>query len=139
MHLLVSKSSILRLSKDVFTVLLFLAAIPLFAADAPRARIVVQHAPLAGFVYYDGKEVWEKMKTGDRLTLVREPANPHDANAIRLEWQGHMLGYVPRKENVDLARQMDLGASAEARVTALSKAANGRNRISYEIYVPLKP
>jgi hypothetical protein len=109
------------------------------AADGPSARIVVQNAPLAGFVYHDGKAVWEKMKVGDRLTLVREPANPHDSNAIRLEWQGHMLGYVPRKDNADLARQMDFGALAEARITALSKASNGRNQISYEIYVPLKP
>jgi hypothetical protein len=121
------------------------AMLPLFAAtaapavDAPSARIVVQHAPLAGFVYYDGKAVWERMKAGDRLSLVREPANPHDSNAIRLEWQGHVLGYVPRRDNADLARQMDLGARAEGRITGLNKAPNGRHRISYEIYVPLKP
>jgi hypothetical protein len=48
-----------------------------------------------------------------------------------------MLGYVPRKDNADLARQMDLGAPAEARITALNKASNGRNRTSYEISVPL--
>jgi hypothetical protein len=115
-----------------------LVAFPALGADAPSARIVVQHAPLAGFVYYDGKGVWERMKKGDRLTLVREPSNPHDANAIRIEWQGHMLGYVPRRENADLARQIDLGARPEGRITALSKAANGRHQISYEISVPLK-
>ena len=109
-----------------------------YGAEGGSARIVVQNAPLAGFVYYEGKTVWERMKSGDRVTLVREPANPHDANAIRLEWQGHMLGYVPRRDNPDLARQMDIGARPEARITGLSKAANGRNQMSYEIYVPLK-
>lgn len=113
-------------------------AVPAHAADGPSARIVVQHAPLAGFVYYDGKAVWDRMKTGDRLTLAREPANPHDANAIRIEWQGQMLGYVPRKDNGDLARQMDLGARPQGRITALTRAANGRHQISYEISVPLK-
>ena len=107
------------------------------AADAPAARIVVQHAPLAGFVYYEGPDVWESMKKGDRLTLVREPANPHDANAIRLEWQGHTIGYVPRRENADLARQIDFGARVEARITELTRHANGRKRISYVIHVPL--
>jgi hypothetical protein len=107
------------------------------AADPPSARIVVQHAPLAGFVYYDGPEVWERMKKGDRLTLVREPDNQHDSNAIRLEWQGHTIGYVPRRENADLARQMDFGARVEARVTELTRQANGRKRISYVIHVPL--
>jgi HIRAN domain len=134
-----SKAVIGTLSLRWAIALLVLAPIAAPAAERPTARIVVQHAPLAGFVYYDGKDVWDNIRAGDRLTLVREPANPHDANAIRLEWQGHMLGYVPRKENVDLARQMDLGAPAEARITGLSKSGNGRNRISYEIYVPLKP
>ena len=95
-----------------------LIALPAYAADAPSARIVVQHAPLAGFVYYDGKGVWENMKTGDRLALAREPSNPHDAKAIRIEWKGQMLGYVPRRDNADLARQMDLGARPEGRIAA---------------------
>jgi len=77
------------------------------------------------------------MKAGDALTLVREPANPHDAKAIRIEWQGHVLGYLPRRDNADLARQMDLGARPQARVTRLDKATNGRHRVGYEIYVPL--
>jgi hypothetical protein len=107
-------------------------------AEGVGARIVVQNAPLAGFVYYGGKDVWDRMKRGDALTLVRERANPHDRNAVRIEWRGHMLGYVPRKDNPDLARQMDHGARVVARVTELTKAANGRHRISYEISVPLQ-
>jgi hypothetical protein len=109
-----------------------------WAADSVTARIVVQHAPLAGFVYYDGQTVWERLRVGDRLVLVREPANQHDANAVRVEWNGHMVGYVPRRDNADLARQMDHGARVEARITELQRLANGRNRISYEIYVPLR-
>lgn len=107
-------------------------------ADGVSARIVVHHAPLAGFVYYEGREVWDRLKRGERLTLLREPGNPHDPNAVRIEWQGHMLGYVPRRDNIDLARQMDHGAAVDARVTELSRTANGRRRISYEISVPLK-
>jgi len=106
-------------------------------ADAPTARIVVQEAPLAGFVHYDGGALWGDMKKGDRLALVREPANPHDPNAVRIEWRGRMLGYVPRRDNADLARQLDRGARVEARITELARAANGRHRLSYEIYVPL--
>lgn len=117
---------------------LLLAASAAATASPPRARIIVQQAPLAGFVYYEGRDVWAHLKPGERLDLVREPANPHDANAIRLEWQGRMLGYVPRRDNTDLARQMDLGARPLARVTALARAANGRHRVGYEISVPLE-
>ena len=104
-------------------------ALALFAtnaagAEAVSARIVVQHAPLAGFVYHEGKAVWQSIKPGDRLTLTREPANPHDPNAVRIEWQGHMLGYVPRADNTDIARQMDHGARVEATIAVLSRAGN---------------
>ena len=118
--------------------LLLLSATSAVAAEKATARIIVQHAPLAGFAYYDGNAAWDAMKTGDRLTLVREPGNAHDTNAVRIEWQDRMLGYVPRKDNADIARQMDHGARIEARVTELRRAANGRHRVSYEIYVPLR-
>lgn len=114
-----------------------IALVSSVSAAELTARIIVQNAPLAGFVYYDGAAVWDQMKVGDPLALKREPDNAYDANAVRLEWRGRMLGYVPRKDNGDLARQMDHGAPAEARVTALEKLANGRHRISYEIYVAL--
>lgn len=102
------------------------------------ARIVVQDSPLAGFRYYEGKVLWEEMKVGDTLTLVREPDNPHDPNAVRVEWRGHTLGYVPRRENGHLARQMDHGAPMAGRITGLHQHRNGRNRVSYEIFVSLK-
>jgi hypothetical protein len=69
---------------------------------------------------------------------VREPANPHDANAIRVEWKERMLGYVPRRDNTHLARQMDRGATIEARITELKSRSNGRHSLSYEIFVQLK-
>ena len=60
----------------------------------------------------------------DRLPAeVARPA--YDINAVRLEWNGRMLGYVPKRDNADLARQMDHGAAVEARITELKRAANG--------------
>lgn len=109
-----------------------------FALAESTARIVVQHSPLAGFQYYDGKSLWEEIKVGDALMLVREPDNPHDTNAVRIDWNGRKLGYVPRRENAHLARQMDRGAAVEGRITELHKGRNGRNRVSYEISVALK-
>lgn len=43
------------------------------------------------------------------FALVREPNNPHDPNAIRVELVGLYLGYVPRHIAKDLAPQMDAG------------------------------
>jgi hypothetical protein len=109
-----------------------------FRLHAAEMRLVVQDSPLAGFQYYDGRMLWPSLKVGDALALVREKDNPHDPAAIRLEWKGQKIGYVPRRDNRDLARQMDYGAAVEGRIMALTPSPNGRNRISYEIYVPLR-
>lgn len=119
------------------TVMLTLALDAVAQMPEVTARILVQDSPLAGFQYYDGRDLWREMKPGDTLTLVREPGNPHDANAIRLEWKGRKLGYVPRRDNSALARQMDRGMTVEARIMALKARSNGRNLVSYEISVPL--
>jgi len=116
--------------------LLTALAAPAAAADA---RIIVQESPLAGFQYYEGKALWEMMRVGDALQLVREPRNPHDANAVRIEWRGEMLGYLPRRENTDVARQMDLGAPVKARVVRLTDARNPWHRVRFEVYVELAP
>jgi len=79
------------------------------------------------------------MRVGDPLRLVREPRNPHDTNAVRIEWRGEMLGYIPRRENADVARQMDLGAPVKARVVRLTEARNPWHRVRFEVYVELQP
>lgn len=109
------------------------------AAQAPTvsAQLLVQRSPLAGFRYYDGGRVWREMNVGDRLDLVREPDNPYDANAIRVEWRGHKLGYVPRRDNAAVARQIDHGAGLEARITRLEESRNRRVRLEFEVVAPL--
>ena len=77
------------------------------------------------------------MKVGDALALVREPGNPHDARAVRIEWNGHMLGYVPRAENEALARQLDRGNKLEARIVRLTKHRDPWKRIEFEVFLRL--
>lgn len=107
-------------------------------AAAAEAVIIVQRSPLAGFRHYEGVELWRDMKTGDRLQLVREPDNPYDANAVRVEWRGVKLGYVPRRDNAAVARQLDRGAALEARVASLHENRNRSVRIEFEIVAPLQ-
>lgn len=116
--------------------LLMALSAPACAADA---RIIVQQSPLAGFQYYEGKDLWNMMRVGDTLQLKREPQNPHDANAVRVLWRNEMLGYIPRRENSDVARQMDRGAPVKARIVRLKEARNPWQRIEFEVYVELSP
>src|SRR5262245_50854743 len=103
---------------------IFAALLTLAVAATPEpasSEIVEQVSRTAGLRYHDAKAVWDQMKVGDALTLVREPANPHDSNAVRVEWNGHQLGYVPRAENEAIARQMDRGNRLQARIANLTR------------------
>lgn len=102
------------------------------------AQILVQSSPLAGFQYYAGKANWNEIREGDALTLVREPDNPHDALAVRVDWQGVKLGYVPRRDNATLARLMDRGTQLNATIVRLTKSRNPWQRILFDVYVPLQ-
>ncbi|HYP67355.1 MAG TPA: HIRAN domain-containing protein, partial [Thiobacillaceae bacterium] len=98
-----------------------------FAAVAfadTETYILLQDSPLAGFQFHEGKALRSEMKEGDALTLAREPDNQYDPKAIRVEWRGHKLGYVPRRENLDLARLMDNGQQLRARITRMQQARN---------------
>ncbi len=102
---------------------------------AQRVRILVQSSPLAGFRYHEAKSVFPELRLGDRLDLVREPGNPHDENAVRVEWRGRMLGYVPRRENAALAWAMDRGEPVSARISRLKKHRNPQERIQFEVFI----
>jgi hypothetical protein len=114
------------------------AALASASATAAETFFVVQRSPLAGFHHYDGPGLWHEIRPGDRLELVREPENPYDAGAIRVEWRGRKLGYVPQRDNAAIARQMDRGAPLEARVTALRQNRNRSVRVEFEVTAPLQ-
>ena len=101
----------------------------------PSVRLMVQSSALAGFRYAEAAAVWPDLAMGDALDLVREPDNPHDANAVRVEWRGRKLGYVPRAENAALAWAMDRGEPVRARVSRLAGHAKSRRRIEFEVYI----
>jgi hypothetical protein len=107
------------------------------SAQAQTVRMVVQSSPLAGFQYYAGKVRWSDMKVGDFLVLIREPNNPHDPRAVRVEWNGEKLGYLPRAENRAVAAEMDQGGRVEARISALREAENPWKRVLIEVFVVL--
>jgi hypothetical protein len=101
------------------------------------AEILVQVSLAAGLRYHEAKTVWNQMQVGDALRLVREADNPYDARAVRVEWNGHKLGYIPRTENQAVARQIDRGNPLQARITKLTYYRNHRRKLEFEVFLPL--
>lgn len=119
---------------------LWLSALGLLApllglAEEPRVQLLVQSSPLAGYRYGEGADLWPLLREGDVLELVPEPGNAHDANAVRVEWRGRKLGYVPRRQNAALAWGLGRGTPLRARVSRLVEHPNPARRIEFEVYI----
>ena len=106
-------------------------------ALAESIRVLVQCSPLAGSQYHALAEVRTEIRLHDRLTLAREPNNRHDRNAVRVDWRGHPLGYIPRSENRAVARALDAGERLEARITLLRDDPNPWRCLEFAVYLSL--
>jgi hypothetical protein len=118
--------------RDFLTALLaILAASPAAKAWAasPRRGLLIQESPLAGFQYHAGESLWGWMCEGDVLTLAREPQNPYDPKAVRVDWQGRKLGYVPRMENTAVAQMLDRGERLTAHIVRLKDSLDPWKRV----------
>ncbi|MEC5386040.1 HIRAN domain-containing protein [Uliginosibacterium sp. H3] len=121
----------------LLTPLLLIAAL-LFVSAHAATRVRVQTVTLAGVGYHQGGDVWPLLHEGDALTLVREADNKHDPLAVRVDWQGHVLGYVPRDQSGPIAAALDRGTSLSARISKLREHPNPRERILIEVFAEFR-
>ena len=112
-----------------------IGAVPGAVRAAPSRRVELQRSPLAGFQYHARGEGWLSLAVGDALTLVREPDNPHDVRAVRVEWRCRKLGYLPRVENAAVAHLLDAGHLTSARIVALRDSGNPWKRVELAAYL----
>ncbi len=109
-------------------------AVPVARAAVIR-KVELQRSPVAGFQYHQGEAIWPLLMVGTSLSLVREPENPHDPRAVRIDWQGQKLGYMPRIDNAAASQLLDRGESVSAAITALNVSANPWERIEFAVYL----
>lgn len=110
-----------------------LAAVLAWLGQMAPGPEVLLHAHIAGFQYHAGPRLLDRLAPGQVLHLVREPDNPHDARAVRLDWQGHKLGYVPREHNAEIAERLDAGEALRARITVIDLEAEPWRRVGFVI------
>ena len=91
---------------------------------------------VAGTTHIENIEaIGNSLQEGDKLVFYREPSNPHDPQAIRIETiQEVKIGYVPQQDNVIFSRLMDAGKALFGKV--LEKEMRGNwLRIKIKIYL----
>lgn len=106
-----------------------------FAHATTSRQIELQRSPVAGFQYHQGQIVWQLLAIGASLTLVREPENHYDSRAVRVDWQGHKLGYVPRIDNAAVSHLLDRGLLVTAEIVALKPSPDPWDRIEFAVHL----
>lgn len=69
---------------------------------------------IAGLSHHANAALLETVAEGSALVLVREPQNAYDQNAVRIDWQGRKLGYVPAMYSPIIAALLDNGYTLRA-------------------------
>lgn len=102
-------------------------------ADVKPMRKLLQISPVAGFQYYQGETLWAQLKQGARLTLSREPENNYDARAVRIDFNGQKLGYLPRLDNAAVSQLLDRGEQVQAYINATHESDDPWKRVMVEV------
>lgn len=90
---------------------------------------------MAGFQYHQGEALWPLLAVGATLALVREPKNAYDPRAVRIDWQGQKLGYLPRIDNAAASHLLDSGCMVTAEIVALQASHNPWDRVEVALYL----
>lgn len=109
------------------------------AATAAVTRVLLQRSPVAGFQYHDGEAVWDRLRVGDALALVREPSNPRDTRAVRIDWEGAKLGYMPARDNAAVSQLLDRGCEVMAKIVRLAMGSDPWQRVEVEFVLNVVP
>ncbi|MFZ4455526.1 MAG: HIRAN domain-containing protein [Bacteroidales bacterium] len=92
---------------------------------------------IAGFSYWEGCLAFNELKIGIELTLVREEDNKFDPYAVAIYWGEYKLGFIPRAENHEISKFLELGYSDlfEVRINKLSPDAHLENQVGVIVYI----
>lgn len=88
---------------------------------------------MAGFQYYAGPNLWDRLRVGQPLDLAREHDNPYDRHAVRVDCNGEKLDYVPRIDNAAISQLMDRGQPVTARIAKLTASTDPWKRVELEV------
>lgn len=67
------------------------------------------------------QEIIKRCRVGDKLDLIREPDNPHDAYAVKVCRQtGEQIGYIPAHLAREISEAFEKGARIDAEISDLT-------------------
>lgn len=98
------------------------------------------HFYIAGFTYYEGVDVFNKLKIGTELSLKQEPDNNFDNYAVALFYKDTKLGYIPKNSNKEISKFLQMGYNNlfEAKINQVSSNEHPEQQIGVVIKIKQK-
>lgn len=98
---------------------------------------------LAGRMFHEADEVWDQLKVGTKVELVREVDNRYDPEAVMICFNDKeneeqvCLGYIPRAQNTTIALLMDMGYANifECRINQVNEKAHPEQQVQLTIKI----
>lgn len=92
---------------------------------------------IAGFTYWEGCIVLDQLKIGTELKLILEGDNKFDAYAVAIYFGEHKLGYIPRGENREISKFLEMGHSNlfEVRINRITPEAEPEGQVGVIVYI----
>lgn len=95
--------------------------------------LLIQRTRLAGFRHHEAPRLWPVLRTGATLTLAAERDNPYDNEAVAVHWRTRKLGYLPRRENLVVARLLARRRRLSARIRRLIQRADDDRGLGLDV------
>ncbi len=96
----------------------------------PNQEEDMKRYSIVGMNYVKTEDFVAALKVGTPVTLVREPDNQHDKNAVAVWVDGRKVGFVPKNQNAALAQFIDQAGEPAPPPMALDSAGPGPRAIS---------
>lgn len=107
-------------------------------AVEPKNKVFLQEVYVAGYQYHQGMQahVQAQLAVGQELSLMREPDNQYDQNAIAvLSADGHKLGYIPRSDNEIPATIAEQKRALRAIISVMNPSAPTWERLAIRTFM----
>ena len=101
---------------------------------------------LAGRMYHEADELWDQLKVGKKVELVRESNNRYDPQAVMVCYNDRendeqvCIGYIPRSQNATIALLLDMGYADifECRINQIDERAHPEQQVHLVIKIRKK-
>ena len=98
-----------------------------------KAYKVTHSFYIAGVQFHELKTIIRDLGEGDGLTLIPEPTNKYDPNAVRIEHDNVMTGFVPKKFSSEVSATLEIGKDLECVLVEVNKNAKPWEQAKVEI------